>query len=287
LKSTPYVSSEALIEYIDKELSRSEDASKVSFSKRTLLRDLKEIRASFGIDIEYCAKYKGYFISSEVGERMSFLRMKEVQEVFYTLQLSEEYLKFIQFENRPSLGTEFIQELVIAIKKAQIIQFDYHKYWENEHSHREVESYYLKEFESRWYLIAKDKKDQIIKSFGLERISNLTILSRTFIYPKHFNIESFYEHCFGITSPNDSEPTDILLSFTPLQGKYIQSFPLHHSQEIVLDTKEEFQVRIKIFISEEFIRKILSMGSEVEVLAPLHLIEKIKAEHREALNQYQ
>jgi hypothetical protein len=74
--------------------------------------------------------------------------------------------------------------------------------------------------------MAKDNKDINIKSFALDRLTNLEITNQTYQYPDNYSIEQSYRYCFGIISPNDEEPQDIILSFDPFQGKYIKTLAI-------------------------------------------------------------
>ncbi len=73
-----------------------------------------------------------------------------------------------------------------------------------------------------------------IKSFAFDRISNVEIHHTRQLRYTHL-IEDSFVHSFGVSSTIDETPQEIILSFTPHQGKYIKSLPLHHSQEILVE----------------------------------------------------
>ena len=173
-----------------------------------------------------------------------------------------------------------------AIKNRFQIQFSYQKFWEEESSSRVADPYALKEFKNRWYLLAKANKDDKIKSFALDRLTNLQVSNTKFPYPNNFNIEAYFRYCFGILNPNDEEPQDILLSFNPIQGQYIKSLPLHETQQIIVDSDKEFLIKLRLYISYDFIMELLSFGDKMKVLQPKMLVETIKAEHENAFKQY-
>jgi predicted DNA-binding transcriptional regulator YafY len=76
------------------------------------------------------------------------------------------------------------------------------------------------------------------------------------------------------------------LSFNPEQAKFIKSLPLHHSQEILSDTNDEFRIRLKVCITFDFIMEILSHGEDVKVLKPNSFVRTIKRIFQNSLNQY-
>lgn len=289
LKAKPYSTYEELQGYIDNQfeyLLMQDDTLSIGFSKRTLQRDIREIGNTFGIDIEYSTQRKGYFISQSETENMNFQRVIEAFDMFNSLNLAQDLTPFIQLEKRRPQGTENLYGLLHAIKNKLQIKFSYHKFWDDEATQRVADPYALKEFKNRWYVLAKDSKDGNIKSFALDRLTNLDITKRNFESSTTYNIEENYRFCFGIISPTDEEPQEIILSFDPFQGKYIKTLPLHHTQQVLLDTKDELQIKLKLYVTHDLIMELLSYGDNMKVLQPESLIEEIKEAHEKAFKQY-
>jgi len=172
--------------------------------------------------------------------------------------------------------------LLHAIKNRLLIKFDYRKFWDEEVRRRHVEPYALKEFKNRWYLMARDRKDDPIKSFGLDRLSELDITSQKFLYPDNFSVEEYFRFSFGIICPNDEKPQDIILSFDPFQGKYIMTLPLHHTQEIIIDNSEELRIKLKLYLTHDLLMELLSHGANLKVIEPKSLTKQVKKAHEEA-----
>jgi predicted DNA-binding transcriptional regulator YafY len=99
-------------------------------------------------------------------------------------------------------------------------------------------------------------------------------------------VNEHYKNCFGIISPNNQKLQEVVLSFTPFQGKYIKSLPLHETQEILKDNSDEVLVKLTLYVTLDFIMEILSFGDNVKVIAPDDLIEELKKTYQNALNQY-
>ncbi len=289
LKVKPYSTYEELQTFIENQfdyLQMQDDNLQIGFSKRTLQRDIKEIRNVFGIDIEYSKSQKGYFISQNENENMNFQRMMEAFEMFNSLNLAQDLTPFIHLEKRRPQGTENLYGLLHAIKNRLQIKFTYQKFWEEELSQRLVEPYALKEFKNRWYIMAKDSKDNNIKSFALDRLTNLEITNLNYQYPDNYSIEQSYRYCFGIISPNDEEPQDIILSFDPFQGKYIKTLPLHDTQQVLVDNDEEIKIKLKLCLTHDLVMELLSFGDNLKVIEPKSLADQIKQAHEKAYRQY-
>ncbi len=289
LKAKPYTSYEELKNYIENQiefLQMLDDQLSVGLSLRTLQRDIKEISNNFGIDIEYSRSGKGYHIIQSEAENMNFQRMMEAFDLFNSLNLSRDLSPFIHLEKCKPQGTENLYGLLHAIKNKLQIKFAYQKFWDDDISQRVTEPYAMKEFKNRWYVIAKDIKDGKVKSFALDRLSGLEITTKTFIYPVKYNIEEHYRFCFGIIDPNIGEPEDIILSFDPIEGKYIKTLPLHSSQQILIDNNQELRIKLKLFVTYDLIMELLSHGYDLKVIQPISLIDEIKSVHERAFKQY-
>jgi len=92
---------------------------------------------------------------------------------------------------------------------------------------------------------------------------------------------------FSTISPSDDKPQDIILSFPPLQGKYIKSLPLHHTQQIIIDTDKELQIKLHLYITYDLEMELLSYSSDIKVLKPKSLANRLKDFHKKAYLQYQ
>jgi len=284
LKSCGEASFEEISNYLNSESEFT--GYKLSIAKRTFQRDLNEIRSVFNVDIKSNSFHK-YYIAYD-GEQDINNRMLEAFDTFNALNLSDRLSKYIHFEKRKPQGTENLYGFLHAIKNSLQIHFSYQKFLGEESEKRAVEPYAIKEFRSRWYVIAKDNKDGKIKSFALDRLTDLSISKKTFKYPKDYNVEESYKYCFGIISPDIGiEPEEIILSFTHFQGKYIKSLPLHETQQIILDTQNELQIKLQMCTTLDFIIELLSLGVNMKVLKPKSLANKIKTEHQKAYKQYQ
>jgi len=255
--------------------------------KRTFERDVVEIRDIYGIDIKYDRKEKYYYVKDEDSVN-KMIRLLESYQMFTILSLSNQVTKFMFLEKRKPLGIEIMRDLLRAIRKRVEISCIYEKFWEasNAKDRRSLLPLALKEARNRWYLIAQDTKDDEIKSFGLDRITNLEISKTTFTYPEDLHVEKDFEHAFGIINSEEA-PEKIKLWFNREQGNYIKSLPLHHSQKLLTETPTEMTFELFICPTHDFMMELLSMGANVKVLEPESLKQKIKKKLLDAVGLYE
>ncbi len=256
-----------------------------NISIRTFKRDIELIYSTWNIDIQYDNRQKFYCINNE-GDTAKNDRLFEAFDTFYVLNMTEDLSNYIHLERIKPKGTENLYGLIHAIKNKLQIRFDYEKYWDETITNRLVEPYCLKEFKNRWYLIAKDVKDDYPKTFALDRMSGLEITKVKFNVLASFDMNKLFKHSYGIITPQDQKIEEVVLSFEPEQGKYIKSLPLHETQEIVVDNEEELRIKLELYITHDFEMELLSYADNVKVLRPVSLAGKMKTALESAFKKY-
>jgi len=275
---------ESIVDYLER------DAEIYSYntqmSKRTFQRDLQEILSIFNIEIKYDFSDQVYRIVEEEEQRDMNNRMLEALDILNLCNMSDKASPYVVFEKRRPRGTANFNGMLHAIQHNKEISFTYEKFWDEQKHTRNVDPYALRESHNRWYLVAKDHKDGIIKTFGLDRLTELQISSQTFRSPKGLDPHESFRHCFGVLAEDKHEPEEVVLSIEPHQGKYIKTFPLHESQQILTDNEKELRIKLHIYLSRDFIMELLSLGDTLKVVAPKRLQTALCTNYRKALEKY-
>lgn len=257
----------------------------IAFSIRTFQRDIVEIASLYDIEIKYNRSSKLYAIHSE-GNINHNERLMEAFETFTALNLSDDLSNHFIVEKRKPLGTQHLYGMLHAIKNSVAINFTYEKYFDDFTTNRTVHAIAIKEARYRFYLLALDTKDDKIKAYALDRISDLKITQQKFLHITNYNAEQAFIHSFGIIAGDDTQPQKIILQFTPSEAKYIKSLPLHHSQKLISEAKENSIFEFYLLPTYDFIMELLSIGEKVKVLAPESLKKEMIEKLTMTLNQY-
>lgn len=280
--------SPATLKEIEVYLEKESDVHGISLnvSKKTFKRDLDAINLLYKRSIRFNFSKKKYEIDKIENEQFS-VRLLEAFDTYNALNLNAALAEHLDFEKQKPLGLENFHGLLHAIKNRLQVNINYQTFWHEEPSLRKTNPYFLKEFKNRWYLIGKDLKDETIKTYGLDRITEIEITKKKFTYPVDQNPKEKFRHSFGIIGSVDgSVPEKVVLSFTAQQGKYVKTLPLHQTQEILIDNPEELRIQLKVYIVFDFIKELLSYGNGVRVIEPTSLIDAVKEAHRKAFEQY-
>ncbi|ADQ81626.1 WYL domain-containing protein [Riemerella anatipestifer] len=276
----------------------------LKFSEKTFKRDRVLIAEFLGLETQYKKSFGTFTISKDEFEQEKEYDLENIL-LIEAYRKSKKNSKFILFEKRKPNGLYHFSTFIKAIKGGRVVSLYYHKYTENKPKKRVLVPYAIKEYQNRWYLLATDfsvnnktnlenflatrKKPKLempkIKSFAFDRISNVEIHHTRQLRYTHL-IEDSFVHSFGVSSTIDETPQEIILSFTPHQGKYIKSLPLHHSQEILVENDKELTIKVKLFPTYDFTQEILSHGSNVIVTSPKSYRDEIAKIINEMAEKY-
>ncbi len=193
--------------------------------------------------------------------------------------------KYVQFESsQGSVESDYLSQLLQAIKNKKQLSISYKKFQDSTVKGYTIDPYLLKEYRNRWYLIAWNEERKSFLTFGVERLDSIEVLENSFDYKINFDADRFFKHSIGITEIEDT-PKKVVLEFSKLQGKYVQSQAIHHSQKVL---SEGDKIVISLFVLEtyELINLILSYGKDVTVKEPQSLRDKIKSIYQTAIENH-
>lgn len=312
-KYKPFPSKGELREACEESLFGSVDGANICDS--TIEKDLFSMRMELDAPIKYSKKHGGYYyedpdfsindvpltedelssISFAVKTLMQFKESNLFRQFGNAIDKivdrvavagDQAATNYIQFESAVSTGgNEFLTPLLESIKGKQLVTFDYTSFVSSITKNRKVLPLILKEYRNRWYLVSFDHSKNDILTFGLDRMSNVEVLTEVGELSIEFDPESYFEYSIGITS-NDSHPVKVQFKANPISAKYIQSQPFHHTQKTTKENKEFSLFEMKVIMSEELNRNLLSYGNEIEIISPPELRTLLKTKAEEMMKLY-
>ena len=266
---------------------RSEISEGKPLARRTFFHYRDGVEEMFDINIKCDKATFEYYIDDKDGEDNARLRSWLVDSVSMsgTLSNARDISSRIMLENVPS-AREHLPVVIDALKQNRRIRFSYKSYTRALPTDGIVlEPYFVKIFKQLWYVIGLNVKDAQIKTYSLDRMSNLNLLQDLFDMPENVNPSEFFKDCFGIIT-NQNSAKRIVLRVEPTQAKYFRALPLHSSQqEEVHDDYSIFTYKMRITYDLE--EELMSHGASIEVLEPQELKTLIRTELEQALRNYQ
>ena len=265
---------------------RSDISEGKPLARRTFFHYRDGVEEMFDINIKCDKATFEYYIDDKDGEDNARLRSWLVDSVSMsgTLSNARDISSRIMLENVPS-AREHLPVVIDALKQNRRIRFSYKSYTRALPTDGIVlEPYFVKIFKQLWYVIGLNVKDGQIKTYSLDRMSNLNLLQDLFDMPENVNPSEFFKDCFGIIT-NQNSAKRIVLRVESTQAKYFRALPLHSSQqEEVHDQYSIFTYKMRI--TYDLKEELMSHGASIEVLEPQELKTLILTELEQALNNY-
>ena len=280
-KSKVIIPGDDLISYLKRQMETR--GYEVGLSIRTLQRDIAEIKSMFDIEIKH-SRGEGYFIAERIEN--SELRYEELLlnfDLLTSINHSADVSGFIIPEHHRPKGSENISAIIHAIKSTNLIKFDYLLIRKNNRIiSKTVSPHFLKESLGLWYLVAFDEMCKL-RVYAVDRISNLEILPDKFKRNGHIDPDDLFLNSYGIWDDETIPIEDVELSYSPLDGYFLKATPLHSSQEVIIDNEEEFRIRLKIRITNDFVMALLARSNSLTVISPTSLRERINEIYQQAI----
>ena len=145
-----------------------------------------------------------------------------------------------------------------------------------------VYPYHLKQYNDRWYLIARPVDFERCGNYPLDRIEEFKEVAIPY-KESDLDFDEYFDDVIGVTVP-DEGAEDIVIKVTGKRFNYIRTKPLHLSQRIIEEGKGYAIISINVKINNELESLILSFGDDMEVIVPSTFRDRI-AKKIQAMNQ--
>ncbi len=281
---------------------QSEFGVEFTLSRRTLQEDLKVMRAArptgYGAPI-LCRGGYYYYADPEFSIEKSPLRPEELalldealsligqlpalphahllQSLLHRLGGQAVARPLIQFEiNHAVRGLEWLSPLHQAIVAQQALYIHYTPFTEPP-LRILLHPYLLREWRNRWYVFGRNA-DNRIWNLALDRIDRIEPAKRVpFLKNDLFDPRSWFDDIVGVSRPEGAAPVEVLLEVDMPASYYLETKPLHPSQQLLRREDASAVFRLWVIPNHELVGDILSYGKALRVLAPDLVAEMVQA----------
>lgn len=207
-----------------------------------------------------------------------------------SLDIDADMEKVVGFdENRYLTGLDYFGRILQAITGKEVIKLDYTSFRSKKKMTYIVHPYYIKEYNNRWFLIAKTEGKDGLSNYAFDRIDDIRICPGVKYIPNDsydFN-EDYFSDMIGVSRPNDGTIQKVTLWASENLTPYVRTKPIHETQKLKMQEDGSSIIEIKVYPNYELEQLILSYTDGIKVLAPSDLAERIKTKLSTALSRYE
>jgi hypothetical protein len=254
--------------------------------RRTFYNYRNSIEEIFGINIACNTSTFEYYIENSGDTHTDSVTdwMLNTASMSNTLTDARDIADRVFLEDVPS-ARQYLSTVIGAMKEYKTLSFDYSPYSRTGAPKPvRIEPYFLKIFRLRWYVTGRNTKENVIKTYALDRMSKVNVDAETFEIPLDFDAEAYFRDAFGVVFSH-GEAKKVTIRTDPRQAKYFRALPLHHSQsEMIHDQYSVFTYNLRL--TPDFVQELLSYGPKITVIAPAELKAMMISNLSEALDNY-
>ena len=195
--------------------------------------------------------------------------------------------EFISIQSSPA--TDWLnkfRELMKVIPEKVALEVYYKSFKDTEPKKYLFSPYYLKEYNTRWFVIGQCTEYKNLTIFAIDRITKMRTLKGGYIANENdkgevrYNFDEYFDDVVGVSIRTDDPVEKVLLKIRNDSWPYIETKPLHGSQKRWRDGDDGNYtgIQLEVQINYELIANILYRGSAIKVIEPEILISKIRDE---------
>lgn len=261
---------------------------------RTFHNHRKAIKDIFDVYIE-CDTKDGYKYYIDEPERLEGDGLRswiiDSYSTFNQIKADNKLEGRILFEAVPS-GNKWLTTFTSAMRTGNVLEITYQGFESSEEYEFEIEPYYMRIFNQRWYVIGrnpyyasqkekaaaegKDYKCPVYRIYGLDRVHNVKVLDKTFKMDKEFSIKSYFEGCCGIIASDEEKIEHVVIRAYWSEPSYLRTLPLHPSQKEIAHDEKSATFSLDVKPNLDMYQLLLAKGSKIEVLEPESVRNKMK-----------
>jgi len=290
-------------------------AEELGVSWRTILRDLDYLRDDEGAPIEYDASRKGYFLA-RAGWTLAPLTLtaREADALAMTLPLLQSFrgtplatdletvvakigaaltgttnlplgrrasVSFIADDYAP-IDPAIWHTLLVLTRQRMPLRMNYTTF-ANKTGTYEVTPVHVFAYHGNWYLAAFPRGKTEVATFAFSRVKQVDPLEEPGWAPRRFDAEAYAAQAYGIVG--GEKPIRVKVRVSPAIAAYMAERIWHADQHVRRHEDGSADISFTTRGRKEVVRWVLSWQPDMEVLAPLHVRQRVQGKMAEALRR--
>lgn len=193
-------------------------------------------------------------------------------------------IKVIGIFNRQA-SIDCFGEVGTALLKRYRLDMTYYSKGTNETTQRQISPQRLIYYRDNWYLDSYCHLREGLRSFAVDGIREVEVLDKIkAIEITQTELQTFFTESYGIFSGKAIQKAK--LKFSPIRARWVSSEKWHPEQVGTTQADGSYFLEFPFNQDPELIMDILKHGSEVEVIEPKSLRDKVISELKKSLKKY-
>jgi proteasome accessory factor C len=179
---------------------------------------------------------------------------------------------------------EWFQVLASATLQRRKLRLRYHGRGRDDITERTVSPQRIAHYRDNWYLDAWCEMRKGLRSFAVDKVKNALEMTDKAIDVAEKDLNVHYASSYGIFAGKANKTA--VLRFSKERARWVADERWHPEQSGQFLTDGRYELRIPYREDKELIMDILRHGTDVEVVAPATLREKIAAQIKATMRIY-
>jgi predicted DNA-binding transcriptional regulator YafY len=176
-------------------------------------------------------------------------------------------------------------EIGAALLQRKKLQINFYSKGNNENTDREISPLRMIYYRDNWYLDAYCHLREGLRSFAIDGIRTAEILDKKAVDVSEKELKENFTESYGIFSGKATKACK--LKFSPNRARWVSTENWHPKQVGITHADGSYILEFPFNQDLELIMDVMKYGSDVEVLEPIDLREKIIKLLQNNLNLYQ
>jgi predicted DNA-binding transcriptional regulator YafY len=183
------------------------------------------------------------------------------------------------------VAPEVFESVSQAATSCRELSFSYWKLKADHPERRTCHPYHLACINNQWYLFAYDLDREALRTFVLTRMSDASVLTKTFVRPENFSVDQLLASSLDVFR-GDGVPKEIRVQFDPWGARLVRERVWHSSQRVKDLPGGSLEITMQLSSLEEVERWILGFAGHARAVWPPELIERMRRSAAELTRIY-
>jgi len=192
----------------------------------------------------------------------------------------------LQPQSDPTGSEPIYQQILAAIVARRCVRVTYDSFMEGQAITTKLSPYRVLFSRRSWYCIARSSLHREVRTFNVNRLTQLEMLDDTYEIPQRFSLERYLRNAWHLI-PEPGDDQEVLVRFQPRVARNVGEILWHKTQRLEWQSDGCLDFRVTVSGLQEISWWILGYGDEAEALEPAPLRALIAQHVRNLAAKYQ